>query len=103
MAKATLIIIRIGIVEFVPKESHDYSIVDDFPDLNIYEKIQILLYENQFINKENYASYSHIDKSDNVTNIKNKLDNVSNNNNNKLDNVSNIKNTKPIPIPKKLK
>ena len=94
MATATLIIIRIGIVEFVPKESHDYSIVDDFPDLNIYEKIQILLYENQYINKENYSSYSHldklnIDKLDSVSNITNKLDSVSK--------------TLPIPIPKKSK
>ena len=60
--KAKLIIIRIGIVEFVPKEnveeSPEYSIVDEFPDLNIYEKIQILIYENEYIKKENISCYS---------------------------------------------
>ena len=45
------IIIRIGIVEFVPKENSNNNSVDSFdeyPDLNIYEKIQMLQYENLF-------------------------------------------------------
>ena len=73
---AMLIIIHIGIVEFVPKESYDYSIVDEFDDLNIYEKIQILIYESNYINKEINSHNLSI---------------------NKINNSG----TLPIPIPKK--
>lgn len=57
-----LIIIRIGIVEFVPKENPDYSLVDEFPDLNIYEKIQILIYESEYINREERTCKTHVNK-----------------------------------------
>ena len=69
MVKAILIIIRIGIVEFVPKETSDFSIADEIPNLNIYEKIQILLYENYFEYdyKENIPCYSPINKKTNET------------------------------------
>ena len=81
-----LIIIRIGIVEFVPKETdkeNDYSIVDDYPNLSIYEKIQILLYEYECecIEKENIICFSPI---------------------NKINNNS-VTKTLPIPIPRSTK
>jgi hypothetical protein len=71
---AILIIIRIGIVEFVPKENDDE--IDEYPDLNIYEKIQILFYENKYLKKN--ECYSPI--------------------NEKLIDNDKTK-TKPIPIP----
>ena len=52
---------------------------DEFPELNIYEKIQMLLFENQFINNTYYLSDI----------------------NNYPDILLNNKKTKAIPIPKK--
>ena len=74
-ATAILIIIHIGIVEFVPKENDDF--IDEYPDLNIYEKIQILIYESTYLIKKNVCDIP-------------------------IDNNSNYDNkTKPIQIPNK--
>ena len=64
----------------MPKEENNTSYIDNNPNLNIYDKIQILIYESYYedIDKKIYEST--------------------------LDNINNIKNdknsSKPILIPK---
>ncbi len=48
-----------GIVEFVPKDNNldndlDNDLDDEFPNLNIYEKMQILLIESKYNNQYSF-------------------------------------------------
>ena len=82
-ATALFIIIDTSIVDYVPKEKEEdkdiKSFVDNYPNLNIYDKIQILIYENYYEEIDEKIYCSSLD-----------------NNNNILDNLK----TKSIPIPK---
>ena len=42
------VFIHIGIVEFVPEEILEYESEDEYPELNIYEKIQMLKLESLY-------------------------------------------------------
>jgi hypothetical protein len=42
------VFIHIGIVEFVPEEILEYNSKDEYPGLNIYEKIQMLKLESLY-------------------------------------------------------
>jgi hypothetical protein len=89
MALKKHIIIHIGIVEFVSKENSDYSIdeiIDKIPDLNIYEKIQLILFMNIYI--ENIDYIENIEDI-NINSPKNKISSI------------NKTNHKSLPIPKK--
>ena len=66
--------IRIGIVDYVSKEK---EYIDEYPELNIYEKIQILIYDSIYPRESIHTSPT----------------------NNKSSFINNSK-TKPISIPK---
>ena len=72
------IIIRIGIVDYEHKEDNNY--IDEYPDLNIYEKICILIYESNYPKE---STNNSINKSFFINSSKTKTK------------------TKPIPIPNK--
>ena len=51
---AMQIIIRIGTVPYESKETNEN--IDEYPELNIYEKIQILIYKNIYLRETDYKS-----------------------------------------------
>jgi len=68
--------ISIGIVD--ESEDNTCEIIDEESELNIYEKIQIILFENQFITPNNTSPCKHT-----------------------YSNIIDNKRTKPIAIPRK--
>ena len=73
------IMMNMSIVEFVPKEEikkerereekdkkeEEYTFIDNFPNLTIYDKIQILIYESYYNDEDKRRDYSIINKKNN--------------------------------------